>query len=110
MAYHKFVPVPVIDTVFILTAIFAAVSAFVGIKKLWNGMKAQAGDAPSSGSLVGDIIASVTTILAHSKFADCNVNRLRQWGHMALCSMRLPGLPWSRPGRSSISTGGSSSV
>ncbi len=43
MAYHKFVPVPVIDTVFILTAIFAAVSAFVGIKRLWNGMKAQAG-------------------------------------------------------------------
>jgi quinone-modifying oxidoreductase subunit QmoC len=84
MAYHKFVPVPVIDTVFILTAIFAAVSAFFGIKKLWNGMKAQAGDVPSSGNLVGDIIASVTTILAHSKFADCNVNRLRQWGHMAL--------------------------
>ena len=84
MAYHKFVPVPVIDTVFILTAIFAAVSAFFGITKLWNGMKAQAGDVKSSGSLVGDIIASVTTILAHSKFADCNVNRLRQWGHMAL--------------------------
>jgi len=40
----------------------------------------------SSGSLIGDIISSVTTILAHSKFADCNVNRLRQWGHMA-CSM-----------------------
>jgi quinone-modifying oxidoreductase subunit QmoC len=84
MAYHKFVPVPVIDTVFILTALFAAVSAFFGIKKLWNGMKAQAGDVPSGGSLVGDVIASVTTILAHSKFADCNVNRLRQWGHMAL--------------------------
>ena len=84
MAYHKFVPVPVIDTVFILTAIFAAVSAFFGIKKLWNGMKAQAGDVKSSGNLVGDIIASVTTILAHSKFADCNVNRFRQWGHMAL--------------------------
>jgi quinone-modifying oxidoreductase subunit QmoC len=84
MAYHKFVPVPVIDTVFILTAIFAAVSAFFGIKKLWNGMKAQAGNVPSSGNLVGDIIASVTTILAHSKFADCSVNRLRQWGHMAL--------------------------
>jgi quinone-modifying oxidoreductase subunit QmoC len=84
MAYHKFVPVPVIDTVFILTAIFAAVSAFVGIKRLWSGMKAQAGEIKSSGSLVGDIISSVTTILAHSKFADCNVNRLRQWGHMIL--------------------------
>lgn len=84
MAYHKFVPVPVIDTVFILTAIFAGVSAFVGIKRLWSGMKAQAGEMKSSGNLVGDIISSVTTILAHSKFADCNVNRLRQWGHMLL--------------------------
>ena len=84
MAYHKFVPVPVIDTVFILTAIFAAASAFVGIKRLWSGMKAQAGEMKSSGSLVGDIVSSVTTILAHSKFADCNVNRLRQWGHMLL--------------------------
>jgi quinone-modifying oxidoreductase subunit QmoC len=84
MAYHKMVPVPVIDTVFILTAIFAAVSAFVGIKRLWNGMKAQAASMPSSGSLTGDIIASVTQILAHSKFADCNVNRTRQWGHMFL--------------------------
>lgn len=84
MAYHKFVPVPVIDTVFILTAIFAAVSAFMGIKRLWSGMKAQAGEMKSSGSLVGDIISSLTTILAHSKFADCNVNRLRQWGHLLL--------------------------
>ncbi len=84
MAYHKFVPVPVIDTVFILTAIFAAASAFVGIKRLWSGMKAQAGEMKSSGSLVGDVVSSVTTILAHSKFADCNVNRLRQWGHMLL--------------------------
>ncbi len=84
MAYHKFVPVPVIDTVFILTAIFAAASAFVGIKRLWSGMKAQAGEMKSSGSLGGDIVSSVTTILAHSKFADCNVNRMRQWGHMLL--------------------------
>jgi len=84
MAYHKFVPVPVIDTVFILTAIFAAASAFVGIKRLWSGMKAQAGEMKSTGNLMGDIISSVTTILAHSKFADCNVNRMRQWGHMLL--------------------------
>jgi quinone-modifying oxidoreductase subunit QmoC len=84
MAYHKFVPVPVIDTVFILTAIFAVASAFVGIKRLWSGMKAQAGELKSSGSLTGDIVSSITTILAHTKFADCNVNRMRQWGHMLL--------------------------
>jgi len=85
MAYHLFMPVfPQIDVTFTLTAIFAAISAFVGIKRLWAGMKAQAGEMQSSGSLVGDIISSVTTILAHSKFADCNVNRLRQWGHLLL--------------------------
>ena len=85
MAYRMFMPVfPQIDVTFTLTAIFAAMSAFFGIKKLWAGMKAQAGEMQSSGSLVGDIISSVTTILAHSKFADCNVNKLRQWGHMLL--------------------------
>ena len=85
MAYHLFMPVfPQIDVTFTLTAIFAAISAFVGIKRLWAGMKSQAGEMQSSGSLVGDIISSVTTILAHSKFADCNVNRLRQWGHLLL--------------------------
>jgi len=84
MAYHKFVPVPVIDTVFILTAIFAAASAIVGIKRLWSGMRAQARVKKSTWPLAGDIISSVTTILAHSKFADCNVNRMRQWGHMLL--------------------------
>ncbi len=84
MAYHKFVPVPVIDTVFILTAIFAAASAFVGIKRLWSGMKAQAGTIKSTGSLGGDIIASITEILGHSKFGDCNVNKGRQLGHMLL--------------------------
>ncbi len=85
MAYRMFMPVfPQIDVTFTLTAIFAVISAFVGIKRLWAGMKAQAGGLQSSGSLVGDIISSVTTILAHSKFADCNVNKLRQWGHLLL--------------------------
>ncbi|MDA8422861.1 MAG: quinone-interacting membrane-bound oxidoreductase complex subunit QmoC [Nitrospiraceae bacterium] len=85
MAYHLFMPVfPNIDVTFILTAIFAAASAFVGIKRLWNGMKAQAGEMQSSGSLTGDIVSSITTILGHTKFADCNVNRMRQWGHMLL--------------------------
>ncbi len=86
MVYHMFMPVfPQIDVTFILTMIiFMPLSAFVGIKRLWNGMKAQAGEMKSSGSLVADVIDSVKTILAHSKFADCNVNRMRQWGHLLL--------------------------
>ncbi len=84
MVYNKFVPIPAIDIIFTLTAAFAAFSAFVGIKRLWNGMKAQTGEMKSSGNLKGDIIASVTRILAHTKFADCTVNRLRQFGHLLL--------------------------
>jgi quinone-modifying oxidoreductase subunit QmoC len=84
MAYHLFMPVfPHIDVTFILTAIFAAASAFVGIKKLWAGMKANS-DAPGTGSPIGHVVPAITTILAHKKFADCNVNRLRQWGHLLL--------------------------
>ncbi len=85
MVYHLFMPVfPQIDVTFTLTAIFAAISAFVGIKRLWSGMKAQAGETQSGGDLKGNIIASVTQVLTHTKFADCNVNRLRQWGHLLL--------------------------
>jgi quinone-modifying oxidoreductase subunit QmoC len=84
MAYHNFMPVPAIDIIFILTALFAAASAFVGIKRLWSGMKAQAGEMRSGGNIVADVISSMTQIMAHSKFADCNVNRLRQWGHLLL--------------------------
>ncbi|HTG01644.1 MAG TPA: quinone-interacting membrane-bound oxidoreductase complex subunit QmoC [Nitrospirota bacterium] len=85
MAYHLFMPVfPHIDVTFTLTALFAALSAFVGIKKLWSGMKAQAGELKSTGNLGGDIIASITQILSHSKFGDCTVNKGRQLGHMLL--------------------------
>jgi quinone-modifying oxidoreductase subunit QmoC len=85
MAYHLFMPIfPQIDVTFTLTALFAAVSAFVGIRKLWAGMKNNAGAVQGSGSPLAHVVPAITQILAHSKFADCNVNRLRQWGHMFL--------------------------
>ncbi len=84
MAYHKFVPVPVIDTVFILTAIFAAASAFTGIKRLWAGMTANAGPVKTSGTPFGHIVPAVTQILAHQKFNDCTTNNGRKLGHMLL--------------------------
>ncbi len=85
MVYSKFMPIfPHIDVTFFLTAVFAAYSAFVGIKRMWSTMKAKAGDAQGSGSPMGHVVPAITQILTHTKFADCNVNRLRQWGHMLL--------------------------
>ncbi len=84
MAYHYFMPVPAIDTIFILTAIFAVVSAYTGIRRLWKGMAAQSGGATGTGSPLSHVVPAVVTILAHKKFADCTVNRLRQWGHLLL--------------------------
>lgn len=85
MSYSNFMPVwPQVDATFMLTAAFAVFSAIVGIKRLWSGMKAQAGEMKPGGNIVADVISSVTQIMAHTKFADCNVNRLRQWGHLLL--------------------------
>ncbi len=91
MAYHMFIPTAphmpapaCLKWIYGLTALFSLLSAFVGIQRLWSGMKIQAGGMKSGGSLSGDITSSVKTIIAHSRFADCNVNRLRQWGHMLL--------------------------
>ncbi len=85
MAYHLFMPVfPQIDVTFILTAIFAGLSAFVGIKRMWSNMKKHAVDAQPTGSVMGSIISAFTQIFTHTKFADCTVNRLRQWGHLLL--------------------------
>jgi quinone-modifying oxidoreductase subunit QmoC len=84
MAYHNFMPVPAIDIIFILTALFAAFSAFTGIKRLWSGMKANAGGVPGTGSPMSHLVPAITTILTHKRFADCTVNRLRQWGHLLL--------------------------
>ncbi len=84
MSYSNFMPVwPQIDATFILTAAFAAFSAFVGIKRLWAGMVRNHG-GEGAGSPFGHIVPAVTQILAHKKFADCSVNRLRQWGHLLL--------------------------
>ncbi len=77
-------PCSLIDVMFILTALFAAVSAFVGITRLWSGMKANAGDARARAVLSAILSRRSPTILAHKKFADCTVNRLRQWGHLLL--------------------------
>jgi len=84
MSYSNFMPVwPQIDATFMLTAAFAAFSAFVGIKRLWSGMQATNG-GQGSGSPFSHVVPAVTEILAHKKFADCSVNRLRQWGHLLL--------------------------
>jgi quinone-modifying oxidoreductase subunit QmoC len=83
MAYHNMMPVPAIDTIFILTAAFAAFSAFMGIKRLWSGMQATTG-GQGNGSPFTHVVPAVLEILAHKKFADCSVNRLRQWGHLLL--------------------------
>lgn len=84
MVYSKFFPILAIDVIFTLTAAFAVFSAYTGIKRMWTAMKAGAGNPGGSGSIVASILPAITKIMAHTKFADCGVNRLRQWGHLLL--------------------------
>jgi quinone-modifying oxidoreductase subunit QmoC len=84
MVYSKFFPILAIDIIFTLTFFFAVFSAYAGIKRMWAAMKSSAGNPEGSGSIVKSIIPAITQIMAHTKFADCGVNRLRQFGHLFL--------------------------
>ena len=79
IVYAKFIPVPYIDTVFILAAGFAVVSFFLGIKKYWKDMGA---GMSIQGNLVASIKDTIIEILAHKKFQKCNVTKDRFTAHL----------------------------
>lgn len=81
--FNKFMPIPFIDGIFTLTAVFAVVSGFVGIRRLWSSMQTASGPV-NAGGLVGAIIPTIMDIMAHKKFSSCNTNRLRRFGHPLL--------------------------
>jgi len=79
IVYAKFIPVPYIDTVFILAASFAVVSFFLGIKNYWKDMGA---GMSLQGNLIASIKDTVIEILAHKKFQKCNVTKDRFTAHL----------------------------
>ena len=76
---EKFVPVPIIDTVFSTAAVFALIGFAVGVTRYWRDLTA---GKKMKGSLVGAIIATITEFLAHKKFKKCEVTVDRSRSHL----------------------------
>ncbi len=76
---EKFMPVPFIDTVFVLAALFAALGFGVGIMRYWKDLTA---GTKVKGSIMGAVMATVTEFLAHKKFKTCEVTVDRARSHL----------------------------
>jgi quinone-modifying oxidoreductase subunit QmoC len=76
---ETFMKVPYIDTIFILTALFAVFCFFKGITSYWRDLSA---GSPVSGSIVGALMATITEFLGHKKFKQCEVTVDRSRSHL----------------------------
>ncbi len=79
IVYSHFVPVPYIDTVFILASVFAVISFFIGIKKYWTDMSA---GMQLKGDVMDSLKATIVDILSHKRFQKCNVTKDRSTAHL----------------------------
>ncbi len=79
IVYSHFIPVPFIDTVFILASIFAVVSFFISIKKYWSAMSA---GMQLKGNVMDGLKATLGDILSHDRFQKCTVTKDRSTAHL----------------------------
>ncbi|HMK42999.1 MAG TPA: quinone-interacting membrane-bound oxidoreductase complex subunit QmoC [Dissulfurispiraceae bacterium] len=75
-----FPPTLFVDTIFVPTAIFAAICFYLGVKKYWLAMAANT-PIPPKGDAMGSIIETIRDILTHSTFEKCNVAKDRSIAH-----------------------------
>ncbi|MBA4372659.1 MAG: heterodisulfide reductase [Thermodesulfovibrio sp.] len=76
---EKFMPVPVIDAVFIMSAIFAMIGFGVGITRYWKDLTS---GTKVKGLPMAAIMATVTEFLAHKKFKTCEETVDRSRSHL----------------------------
>jgi quinone-modifying oxidoreductase subunit QmoC len=89
IVYTKFIPQwPVVDPLFILTAIWAVICSAVGIRRFWVGFSGGApegtsGDKPTIGEFISkQALPVIIDILTHNNFKECEVNRPRYLSHL----------------------------
>ena len=90
IVYTKFIPRwPVVDVLFILTAIWAVICSAIGIRQFWSGFSGGApeqtsGDRPTILEFVSkQAIPMIIDILKHNNFKECVVNRPRYLSHLS---------------------------
>ncbi len=84
IVFSRMMPVTFIDLVFVPTALFAVITAFLSIKKLIGGLKEQYPPGPDGEPLATAFVGVIKDILTHRQFKDCGINQQRNLAHMAL--------------------------
>jgi quinone-modifying oxidoreductase subunit QmoC len=81
IVFSKMMPIAVIDSLFIPVALFAVITALMGIKRFWNGMSEH---YPREGkpNVLSGLVKTVTDILLHRQFGKCEKNRGLQLSHL----------------------------
>ena len=90
IVYTKFIPQwPVVDALFILTAIWAVICSAIGIRRFWLGLSGGifeegSGDRPTILDFVSkQALPMIIDILKHNYFKECKVNRPRYLSHLS---------------------------
>ncbi len=81
ITYSKLFPIWLIDSVFVPVGIFAVTASFLSIKKFWKGME-RLSPLPRDADMMAAVKDTVVEIIFHKKFAKCEANSQRRWGHM----------------------------
>jgi quinone-modifying oxidoreductase subunit QmoC len=81
IVFSKMMPIAVIDSLFIPVALFAVITAFMGIKKFWNGMREHYPGEVKPNALSG-LVKTLTDILLHRQFGKCEKNKGLQLSHL----------------------------
>lgn len=82
ISYAVFLPSLYIDSVFVPIATFAVVVFVIGISKYWKDMARAAGPLSPKGSVVDNVVSTISEIIAHKRFEQCNVTKDRKLAHM----------------------------
>ncbi|MGA3174091.1 MAG: quinone-interacting membrane-bound oxidoreductase complex subunit QmoC [Syntrophorhabdales bacterium] len=79
--YRNFIPQwPVVDVLFPLTALWAALSSALGVRRLWTGFEAFSGGPGVRLSFKPAFFVTLS-VLTHKYFKECLVDRMRYFAH-----------------------------
>jgi len=81
IVFSKMMPIAVIDSVFLPVALFALITAFMGVKKFWTGMRTHY-PVEVKPNVVSGLLKTVTDILLHRQFGKCEKNKGLQLSHL----------------------------
>jgi quinone-modifying oxidoreductase subunit QmoC len=82
IVFSKFFPTLLIDAIFVPAFFFAAVVLGKGVMTFWKDINVNPWKVKASGNFVGDLIATLTDILFHNRFRQCEVTYERSTNHL----------------------------